>query len=115
MKIKLAIFILSILMLSACSKSDADNLVDCIGDGLLTILSHSAATDNSLKIDFTVVRSKDPKIQSIVWNFGDNITQTSSATTISHTYSQAGSYQVKLNVKLDNGCSHDKTENITVK
>lgn len=115
MKTKLSILLLTVSMLSACHKDDVDDAIDCIGDSLLTFVTHSADAGNSKKIDFTVTRSSDPKIKSIEWNFGDNATTSSNSSTISHTYAAAGSYQVKLKVSLENGCSHDKTENITVK
>lgn len=115
MKTKLSIFLLSMIMLSACSKNDAEDVTDCIGQSLLTIVSHDAVADNPKKIAFSVTHSDDPKIKSITWDFGDNMTESSNSATITHTYTQAGSYQVKLKVYLDNSCSYDKTQNVTVK
>lgn len=116
MKKKISI-LLSVLFLclAACSKDDAEDVTDCIGESLLSTFNHSEAVDNVKQINFTIFHSGEPAISSVNWNFGDNKTQTSNSGTISHTYTQAGTYKVSYTVHLNNSCSFDKTHNITVK
>src|SRR5262249_9764361 len=59
------------------------------------------ATVSGLTVDFTAVASdSDGSIASVSWNFGDSTTGTGS--TISHTYSSAGTYSI-TNTVVDNG------------
>lgn len=114
MKSKLSLLLLAIVLFLSCSKDDASDVVDCVGDALLTIVDHDASEDNPRQITFTVLHGEDPGIRSISWDFGDGTTQNSDTKTIQHTYAQAGSYSVKLKIHLTSSCSFDKTKNITV-
>lgn len=114
MKLKLVTFFVVFTLLVSCSRNDDDTPIDCIGDSLLALVEHDAADDNPRKITFTVVHGDDPGVRSITWDFGDNATQTTETTTVEHTYAQAGTYHVKLTVRLTNSCSFEKTRSITV-
>jgi prepilin-type N-terminal cleavage/methylation domain-containing protein len=64
-------------------------------------VSCPTATVSGLTVDFTAVASdSDGTIASVSWNFGDGDTGTGS--TISHTYSSAGTYSI-TNTVVDNG------------
>ena len=51
-------------------------------------------------------------VNSFQWNFGDN--QTGTGQNATHTYAQAGTYQVTLTVQNAGGCSHQCTQTVTV-
>ena len=51
-------------------------------------------------------------ITSFQWNFGDG--QTGSGQSVSHTYAQAGSYQVTLTVTADGQCNDQMTQTVPV-
>ena len=51
-------------------------------------------------------------INSYQWNFGDN--QTGTGQNATHTYAQAGTYQVTLAVEAAGGCSDQVTRTVTV-
>ena len=51
-------------------------------------------------------------INSYQWNFGDN--QTGTGQNATHTYAQAGTYQVTLSVEAAGGCSDQVTRTVTV-
>lgn len=116
MKSKLSILVMAIFVftLSSCVKRDAEDIVDCVGQSLLTIFNHQASTTNSHEITFSVTHSSDPQVQSVNWNFGDGNSQTVNSTSVTHTYINTGTYQVNFTVKLSNGCSYDKSKSITV-
>ena len=69
---------------------------------------------NKTKVTFDGSGSYDPdgNITSYVWNFGDNTT--GSGKIVHHTYSEDGSYTVKLNVTDDSGASDEDTCLVTV-
>ena len=64
---------------------------------------------------FTSTSTTNPAgqtINSYEWNFGDG--QTGSGQNVSHTYAQAGTYQVTLNVSCGGHCTSTKTQTVTV-
>ena len=65
---------------------------------------------------FTSTSTTNPsgqQIQSYQWNFGDG--QTGTGQNVTHTYAEAGNYQVTLNVSCGNGlCSSHKTQTVPV-
>ncbi len=65
---------------------------------------------------FTSTSTTNPsgqQIQSYQWTFGDG--QTGSGQNVTHTYAQAGNYQVTLNVTTGNGhCTSSKTQTVPV-
>lgn len=64
---------------------------------------------------FTNSSTTTPANQNVtyLWNFGDG--QTSSQTSPSHSYAEAGNYSVSLTASCGNGsCTNTKTQNVTV-
>ena len=65
---------------------------------------------------FTSTSTTNPsgqQIQNYQWNFGDG--QSGTGQTVTHTYAQAGNYQVTLNVSCGNGlCTDQKTQTVPV-
>ncbi|MBO9582749.1 MAG: PKD domain-containing protein [Flavobacterium sp.] len=104
-------------IITSCSKSDEENIVDCFGDSILTELKHPVDETNPKKIDFSIEYfGSDRTLSNVKWTFGDG--QTATGISVSHTYSAAGSYTVKAEVTTKKGnsseCTHDKTKTITV-
>ncbi|MCK4424208.1 PKD domain-containing protein, partial [Candidatus Bathyarchaeota archaeon] len=67
-------------------------------------------------IQFNASASYDPdgSIVSYTWNFGDDNITTSFTTTINHTYTTPGTYNVTLTVTDDDGLTDDKVKTLTV-
>ena len=63
---------------------------------------------------FTSTASSTPNnpITNYQWNFGDG--QTGQGQTVSHTYAQAGTYQVTHTVQTNGSCSDSRTQSVTV-
>lgn len=72
------------------------------------------ASVDSLKVSFSNQSSdSDGSIVKTAWNFGDNSTSITTAPT--HSYAQAGSYQVTLTVTDNKGAQKSLTKSVTVK
>ena len=108
---------LAFSIITSCSKSEEENIVDCFGDPIVTELKHTADAANSKKINFSIEYSGTERtLSNVKWTFGDG--QTATGISVSHIYSAAGSYTVKAEVTTKKGnsseCSHDKNKTITV-
>jgi PKD repeat protein len=62
----------------------------------------------------TSVAAPNHRIVSYTWTWGDGTTQTTAATSIQHTYDQAGTYPVTLSVKDDLGQTANVTKAVIV-
>ncbi|MHA7269823.1 PKD domain-containing protein [Arthrobacter sp. HLT1-20] len=71
-------------------------------------------TNNALQISVNASASSDPdgNISSYAWNFGDSTTGTGQQTT--HTYAQAGTYQVTLTVTDNSGATATTSRTVQV-
>lgn len=67
-------------------------------------------------IIFNATDSEDPdgEIVTYVWDFGDETTSKEEVPTITHSYSVAGEYAVKLKVVDDHGISRSNTTTLTI-
>lgn len=103
-------------MQGACKK-DADDVIDCIVEGLFVNISHTEDPSSVKKINFVANYSGEHSVKSVKWTFGDGVTENGN-TTISHVYTTAGPYTVKADVLIVSGrstCTPMPTKNITVK
>lgn len=103
----------------SCSKSDDEAIVDCFGDSILTELKHSADGTNSKIINYSIQYSGSNTVTTVKWTFGDGKTETINTSTgaVSHTYSTAGTFEVKADVTLkkDGGsCTVSPKKSVTV-
>lgn len=87
---------------SSCRKVEED-IVDCLSESILTSLHAHVSGTNPKQVEFNVSHSGENQITSIVWNFGDGTTTTTTGTTATHLYNAAGTYEVKAEVKINNG------------
>ena len=80
-------------------------------------IKYSADSEDPKKITFNVEYTGDHSLSnSVEWHFGDGNTATG-GTTIEHTYSAAGDYDLKAKVtttKGDETCTIEPTKKVTV-
>lgn len=113
-------FTLMFFMIISCSKSDDAAIVDCFGDSILTELKHSADGTNTKIINYSIYYSGSNTVTSVKWTFGDGTAvQTVTGTTgaVSHTYTAAGTYEVKADVTISKGggsCTVSPKKSVTV-
>lgn len=113
-------FTIVFFLISSCSKSEDAAIIDCLSDSLLTELKHTADGTNSKIVNYNIHYSGSKTISSVKWTFGDGTpVQTVNTATgaISHTYSAAGTFEVKADVTLtkDGGtCIGNLKKSITV-
>ncbi|WET00865.1 PKD domain-containing protein [Flavobacterium sp. YJ01] len=107
-------------MSNSCSKSDDEAIVDCFGDSILTELKHTADGTNSKIINYSIQYSGENTVTSVKWTFGDGTpaqTINSATGAVSHTYSAAGTFEVKADVTLKKGggsCTVSPKKSVTV-
>lgn len=70
-------------------------------------------TDLAVAFDASTSTDADGTIASYSWNFGDGTTAT--GVTASHTYTESGTYQVKLTVTDDRGTTDSITQPVAVR
>jgi len=79
-----------------------------------TYYPEKPVVNQSVTFDASSSYDPDGKIMNYEWDFGDgNITNTTEEK-INHSYSEAGSYEVTLTVKDDDGATNSTTKIITV-
>lgn len=66
----------------------------------------------TLSVDGSSSSDKDGVVQTWAWTFGDSTSAT--GRTATHTYAEAGSYEVTLKVTDDDGATHAVTRTVTV-
>ncbi|WPO79869.1 PKD domain-containing protein [Flavobacterium sp. KACC 22761] len=107
-------------MINSCSKSEDEAIVNCFGDSILTELKHSADGTNSKIINYSIQYSGSNTVTSVKWTFGDGTpvqTVTSANGAVSHTYTAAGTFEVKADVTLSKGggsCTVSPKKSVTV-
>ncbi|RPE78765.1 MULTISPECIES: PKD domain-containing protein [unclassified Frondihabitans] len=72
----------------------------------------STTTDLSAAFDASASSDFDGSVASSAWDFGDG--QTGTGKTVTHAYTQAGTYSVKLTVTDNEGLSSTSTSSVTV-
>ncbi|KQO29846.1 hypothetical protein ASF10_04880 [Flavobacterium sp. Leaf82] len=116
------ILILTILVFisNSCSKHDDEVIVDCFGDSILTELKHSTEGTNSKTINYSIQYSGSNTVTSVKWTFGDGTpaqTINSATGVVSHTYTAAGTFEVKADVtisKSGGSCTISPKKSVTV-
>ena len=112
------IFMFTMVLLTAfsCSKSEEEHIGDCLSDPIYSELKHTTDPADPKKINFSLVYTGERTLSNVKWTFGDG--QTASGATVSHTYTAAGTYEVKAELTTKDGnsseCSHTKNKSITV-
>lgn len=117
-----AILILTILVFisNSCSKHDDEAIVDCFGDSILTELKHSTDGTNSKIVNYSIQYSGSNTVTSVKWTFGDGTpaqTINSATGAVSHTYTAAGTFEVKADVtisKSGGSCTISPKKSVTV-
>ncbi|HKO77502.1 MAG TPA: PKD domain-containing protein [Flavobacterium sp.] len=119
MKTKTTIlFAVVILFLNfSCSKDDVSKGIDCVAESFFVKLKHTTDAANPKKINYEIEYTGSYTLSSVKWTFGDGTTETVSGTTVSHIYTEAGTFTVKADVtiKKDNeSCTSSHTKSVTV-
>jgi hypothetical protein len=115
---KVAIFlVLTVVffMNNSCSKSEADDLVDCFAESIYIKLHHSTDASNPKLVNYSIEYTGSNTLSSVKWTFGDGSTGTGAVVT--HTYSTAGTYEVKADVTVKKGgsdCTSSPKRSITI-
>jgi hypothetical protein len=114
------IMIAVVFMSNSCSKHEDEAIVDCLGDSILMKLKHSEDETNSKKINYSIEYYGSKTISSVTWTFGDGSpSETINSTTgaVAHTYSAAGTFEVKADVTISKeggSCTTSPKKSITV-
>lgn len=103
---------------SSCSKT-IDSIVSCsIGSAVLNI-DFDVDPKNSKQITFKINNSsKDYVTDSVEWDFGDGNKKISGSSSVTHSYSKSGNYELTAKIKLKKGkdtCATTKEKEIKVK
>jgi PKD repeat protein len=75
---------------------------------------HSADGTDPLRITFNATGSENDDITSYEWEFGDGASKTTTGPQVTHTYTDGGSYDVRLRVTNQEGVSAQTDEQINV-
>ncbi|MCK4474594.1 PKD domain-containing protein, partial [Candidatus Bathyarchaeota archaeon] len=81
---------------------------------VFTCKTSTAYSGEVIPFDASASYDPDGSIVSYTWNFGDDNITTSFTTTINHTYTTPGTYNVTLTVTDDDGLTDDKVKTLTV-
>ena len=113
MKRIFAVVIIAFLSIS-CSKHDDEEIADCFGESILVELKHTVDAGNSKKINFSIQYAGSKTISKVKWTFGDgSAVVTETGLTTSHTYTAAGTFEVKADVTVES-CTVSPKKNVTV-
>lgn len=79
------------------------------------LLVSISATSTGLSATFTAnVSPAGSSVASYSWNFGDGTSQTTSSNQVSHTYSAAGTYSVRVGARTSTGHTSSGTTSVSV-
>lgn len=105
----------SLLLSSTGCRKTEEAIVDCLSENILTSLKHNISETDPKQLNLEASYNGDKTVSQITWTFGDGSTTTTTTRTTSHTYSTAGTYQVKADISLDNGaCVISPKKSITI-
>ncbi|OFV68322.1 MAG: secreted protein containing Periplasmic copper-binding [Candidatus Syntrophoarchaeum caldarius] len=75
----------------------------------------SPTVDDTITFNASASYDPDGNIMNYTWNFGDGNTTTTPDPVITHSYSEAGSYEVTLTVTDNDGLTSSTTKNVLVR
>jgi len=98
-----------------------DGCISVFTKQLYVVDPHSSITPTNLVVgcnpatfEFHNITNTDDPIYSATWNFGDG-TESMSGETVTHTFDEAGVYNISLNIMTWHGCQYSATFNERVK
>lgn len=112
----LNLFAFSAFLLIGCSKDEAGDVVDCVGQSLFAKVHAVVDSSNPEMYDFSVSYSGTHTLKAAIrWDYGDGTAEKVNGTTTTHTYKAAGTYTVKASVSLVNpDCTFDLKHTVKV-
>lgn len=108
MKIKSLFLLFCIICLLSTSCNDNgidDDTIDCVKEEILVKIDRAFDPDDSKTVNFTINYTGNKTITSVMWDFGDGISETDSNISTMHTYADTGLYNVKADVNITQGIS----------
>src|SRR6187402_1235375 len=116
-KLKILFAVVVLFFNFSCNKDEVKAPIDCFGESLFIKLKHTTDATNPKKINYEIEYTGSFTFSSVRWTFGDGTTETVSSTTVSHTYTEAGTFTVKADVTIkkdDETCTSSPVKNVTV-
>ncbi len=114
--ITLFLILTSFLMVSESCKKTKE-AIDCFEESLKVTMVHTKDNADSKKVTFTLAYAGSFDLQNVKWEFGDGQEETVTGMSVTHTYADAGSYEVRYTVSIkndDESCSPAYQETITI-
>ncbi|UWY29052.1 PKD domain-containing protein [Flavobacterium sp. TR2] len=99
----------------SCSKDDAKDVVDCLGEAIFVKLHNSTDATNPKLMNYSAEYTGTGTLVSVKWNFGDGTSATGA--TVTHTYAAAGEYTAtaEVTVKKDGSeCTSSPKRTVTI-
>ena len=119
-KIATILSLAALLTVSLSCEKDIERAIDkgsdCAAESLYEKVVHTADATNPKKINFSVEYTGKKTLKSVKWTFGDG-TPSVEGVSVSHTYSAAGTYQVKADITVAEGngtCTSSPVKSVTV-
>ena len=80
-----------------------------------SVSSHTICVGQSITFtDSTILSAGGPPIAAWAWDFADGNSQTTSNTSVTHTYNTAGNFPVSVIITDTNGCTTSKVKTVVV-